>query len=92
MQVQSLRIPSYRRFKVDDTLPAAAVKRRHKLETYRDLRGRGLLPADRPACHRLVESHLLPLGSALPEVWPARLGSDQPASATHPPPAMDASP
>ena len=29
MQVQSLR--TYRRFKVDDTLPAAAVKRRHKL-------------------------------------------------------------
>ena len=41
MQVQSLRIPSYRRFKVDDTLPAAAVKRRHKLETYRDLRAEG---------------------------------------------------
>ena len=41
MQVQSPRIPSYRRFKVDDTLPAAAVKRRHKLETYRDLRAEG---------------------------------------------------
>ena len=41
MQIQSLRIPSYRRFKVDDTTPAEAVKRRHKLETYRDLRAEG---------------------------------------------------
>ena len=41
MQVQSLRIPSYRSLKVDDTTPAEAVKRRRQLETYRDLRAEG---------------------------------------------------
>ncbi len=41
MQIQSLRIPSYRSLKVDDTTPAEAVKRRRQLETYRDLRAEG---------------------------------------------------
>ena len=50
MQVQHPLLPP------PDTPPP--VKRRHKLETSA---GRGLLPADRPAGHRLVESHLLPL-------------------------------
>ena len=92
MQVQSLRIPSYRRFKVDDTLPAAAVKRRHKLETYRDLRAEG--------CSQ--QTALRAIGWSCPTYfrWAARyrkcgphgLAAISQTPATHPIPAMDASP
>lgn len=41
MQIKSLRIKSYRSFKVDDTTPAEAVERLRRIETYRDLRAEG---------------------------------------------------
>ena len=41
MQIQSLRIKSYRSFRIDDTTPAEAFERLRKIETYRALRAEG---------------------------------------------------
>ena len=41
MQIQSLRIKSYRSFRIDDTTPAEAFERLRKIETYRELRAEG---------------------------------------------------
>ena len=41
MQIKSLRIQSYRSFRIDDTTPAHAFERLRKIETYRALRAEG---------------------------------------------------
>ena len=41
MQIRSLRIRSYRSFKVNDTTPAHALERLRRIETYRELRAEG---------------------------------------------------
>ena len=41
MQIQSLRIKSYRSFRIDDTTPAEAFERLRKIETYQALRAEG---------------------------------------------------
>ena len=41
MQIKSLRIKSYRSFRIDDTTPADAFERLRKIETYRALRAEG---------------------------------------------------
>ncbi len=41
MQIQSLRIKSYRSFRIDDTTPAEAFERLRKIETYQELRAEG---------------------------------------------------
>ena len=41
MQRQSLRIRSYRSFRVDDRLPADAAERLRKIETFQALRAEG---------------------------------------------------
>ena len=45
MQIKSLRIKSYRSFKVDDTTPADALGRLRRIETYRALRAEGCTEA-----------------------------------------------
>ena len=45
MQIKSLRVKSYRSFKVDDTTPAEAIERLRRIETYRQLRAEGCAEA-----------------------------------------------
>ena len=45
MQIKSLRIRSYRSFKVNDTTPAHALERLRRIETYRALRAEGCTEA-----------------------------------------------
>lgn len=45
MQIKSLRIQSYRSFKVDDSTPGEAVERLHRVETYQALRAEGCTQA-----------------------------------------------
>ncbi len=45
MQIQSLRIRSYRSFRIDDTTPKDAFERLRKIQTYRKLRAEGCCEA-----------------------------------------------
>ena len=90
MQIQSLRIKSYRSFRIDDTTPAEAFERLRKIETYQALRAEGCGEAAGAARHRLVPGRVFPLASALPGRRSEGAGGPKPPTAPDESQALDA--